>query len=144
MTEKEGTASRRAGRRDSAGRLDKARALMDSIAACEWEDAEVVLSAVLDEARVGSPGTGFGPIEDEAAFWAQLATFHELRAYFFACGKRLLGHQIGRRGKLRMAQALFADMSEEDRQAVVAGVTPGDGPQHVIQPARWTAERSCR
>lgn len=105
-----------------AERLVKLRALIDAIAACEWEDAQMVLSEVLQEARAGQPEMAFGPIEDEAEFWARLATFEELRAYFIACGRRLVRKQIGRRGKIRLAQVLFSDMPEEDRQAVVAGL----------------------
>ena len=69
-----------------------------------------------------------------------MATYEELRAYFLACGKRLARRQLGRRGKIRLAQLLLADMPDEDRQTVVATPRTGDAGRQVIQPERHQAE----
>lgn len=89
------------------------------------------LALLMVEAELGSRG---------AEFWAAMATYEELRAYFLACGKRLARRQLGRRGKIRLAQLLFADMPDEDRRAVIATPRSGGAGQQVIQPKRRQAE----
>jgi len=121
-------------------RLEGSQNLLDAIAACDWYDAEMVMSAVLEEARADTPLVPFGHIEDDAEFWAAMATYEELRAYFLACGKRHARRQLGRRGKIRLAQLLFADMPDEDRRAVIATRRSGDAGRQVIQPERHQAE----
>ena len=121
-------------------RLERSHNLLDAIAACDWYDAEMVMSAVLEEARADAPLVPFGDIEDDAEFWAAMATYEELRAYFLACGKRLARRQLGRRGKIRLAQLLFADMPDEDRRAVIATRRSGGAGRQVIQPERHQAE----
>ena len=121
-------------------RLERFQNLLDAIEACDWQDAEMVMSAVLEEARADAPLVPFGHIEDDAEFWAAIATYEELRAYFLACGKRLARRQLGRRGKIRLAQLLFADMPDEDRRAVIATRRSGGAGRQVIQPERHQAE----
>ena len=103
-------------------------------------DVERAEAAVLEEARADAPLVPFGDIEDDAEFWAAMATYEELRAYFLACGKRLARRQLGRRGKIRLAQLLLADLTDEDRQTVVATPRTGDAGRQVIQPELRQAE----
>ena len=140
MTYRHGNNCQAEGQGGRMSRLERSQNLLDAIAACDWHDAEMVMSAVLEEARADAPMVPFGDIEDDAEFWAAMATYEELRAYFLACGKRLARRQLGRRGKIRLAQLLFADLTDEDRQTVVATPRTGDAGRQVIQPERRQAE----
>ena len=128
------------GQEGRMSRLGRFQNLLDAIAACDWHDAEMVMSAVLEEARAAAPLVPFGDIDDDAEFWAAMAIYEELRAYFLACGKRLARRQLGRRGKIRLAQLLLADLTDEERQTVVAPPRTGDAGRQVIQPERRQAE----
>lgn len=125
-------------------RLERSQNLLDAIAACDWHDAEMVISAVLEEARADAPLVPFGDIEDDAEFWAAMATYEELRAYFLACGKRLARRRLGRSGKIRLAQLLLADLSDEDRKAALAAARTGSRRRQVTQPKRRQAEEPRR
>lgn len=140
MTYRHGNNCQAEGQGARMSRLERSQNLLDAIAACDWHDAEMVMSAVLEEARADAPMVPFGDIEDDAEFWAAMATYEELRAYFLACGKRLARRQLGRRGKIRLAQLLFADLTDEDRQTVVATPRTGDASRQVIQPKRHQAD----
>ncbi|SET85942.1 hypothetical protein [Paracoccus homiensis] len=121
-------------------RLGRFRNLLEAIAACDWHDAEMVMSAVLEEARADAPLMPFGEIDDDAEFWAAMATYEELRAWFLACGRRLAHRDLGRRGKIRLAQLLLADLSDEDRKAALAAARTGSRRRQVTQPKRRQAE----
>lgn len=136
MTYRHGNDWQGEGQGGRTSRLERSHNLLDAIAACEWYDAEMVMSAVLEEARADAPLVPFGDIEDDAEFWAAKATYEELRAYFLACGKRLARQQLGRRGKIRLAQLLLADLTDEERQTVIATPRTGDDGRQVIQPER--------
>lgn len=114
MAQSDGRSSGPPDAADASTRLARMHRLLDAIAECDWDDAETVMSAVLEEARAGSPVTAFGEIEDEAGSWAHLATYEELRAYFIACGRRLSTRQLGRRGRLRLAQILLTSISDDE------------------------------
>lgn len=95
--------------------------LFAAIANCREDDLRFILSAVLEDICAGSPVPGFESVEDEAENWAALASYDELRAWFFACGGRLSKGGLGPRGKMRLAQRLMDDMTPEDRATVQAG-----------------------
>ena len=95
-------------------RLIRAQRLMEAIADCEWEDAELVMSTILHEFRSGRPLPPFGEIEDEAEFWASIATYDELLAYFIESGKRLVNRKLGTRGRIRMVERIMDDLPAED------------------------------
>lgn len=80
------------------------------------------MSAVLEEARVGTPTVAFGEIEDQAKFWARLATYEELRSYFIACARHLSRRKLGTRGRIRLAQIIMGDMSAEEVAKSVEGI----------------------
>lgn len=92
---------------------------MNAIAACEQEDAEAVLSAVLDEMRVGMPRSTSHPVEQQADMWAALATFDEQRAWFVATARQLVQRNLGTRGKVKLVQRLLEGLSESDREAAL-------------------------
>lgn len=95
-------------------RLHRAQNLMEAIAECEWEDAELVMSTILHEFRSGRPLPPFGEVEDEAEFWASIATYDELLAYFIESGKRLGNRKLGNRGRIKMVERIMDDLSAED------------------------------
>ena len=100
-------------------RLARADRLIEAISACDWRDAEVILSAFLEEYRAGPPLPALIEIEDEAAFWASISTYDELMAYFIACGRKLVRRNFGRRGRVQMAaRALQGLTAQERRQAI--------------------------
>ena len=144
MTDQGGDDCQAEGREGRMSRLERSQNLLDAIAACDWHDAEMVMSAVLEEARADAPLVPFGDIEDDAEFWAAMATYEELRAYFLACGKRLARRRLGRSGKIRLAQLLLADLSDEDRKAALAAARTGSRRRQVTQPKRRQAEEPRR
>lgn len=134
MTDQGGDDCQAEGQGGRLSRLERFQNLLDAIEACDWQDAEMVMSTVLEEARADAPLVPFGDIEDDAEFWAAMATYEELRAYFLACGKRLARRQLGRRGKIRLAQLLLADLPDEDRRAVVASTRSGGAGRRLSSP----------
>ena len=89
MTNHGGDDCQAEGQEGRMSRLGRFQNLLEAIAACDWHDAEMVMSAVLEEARADAPLMPFGEIDDDAEFWAAMATYEELRAWFLACGRRL-------------------------------------------------------
>ena len=70
-------------------RADAATALCHAFAACEPEDAITLMSGILDRMRAGMPGAPLFGIMHEAAFWADMATPAELKAYALASYARM-------------------------------------------------------
>lgn len=103
-----------------AERLHRAEKLMEAIAACEWEDAELVMSRFLYEFRCGLPQPPIGEMKDEAQFWARMATYDELLAYFIEAGKRLVQRRLGTRGRIRLAQRVLQGVPTEEIDHLVA------------------------
>ena len=106
-------------------RLLRAQKLMEAIADCEWEDAELVMSMIMHEGRAGWPNPPFVEIDDEAEFWARMATYDELLAYFIECGKRLVHRKIGQRGRIRMVRRMLEDMPIAAVQDLIVDVFSG-------------------
>ena len=67
-------------------RLLRARDLVDAIHACDPDDAEHIMSVILEEWRSGAPPTSFLDAKSDAAFWARTASFDDLRAVSLAAG----------------------------------------------------------
>lgn len=113
---------------DITQRLEKVRQLVEAIDACEGQDAEMVIAAILEERRAGMPGAPLDTIEEEAETWAALASLDEARAWFLACGRRLTDFPLGPKGRTRMAIRMLEGLPPEDRaealQAVAAAVSP--------------------
>ena len=65
-------------------RAAAATALGHAIAACDPEDAVVLMEAALDDLRAGLPGGLPRAIMAEARFWAEAATRTERKAYALA------------------------------------------------------------
>lgn len=105
---------------NTAERLARANALIEAIAACDWRDAEVVLSAFLEEYRAGPPLPALIEIEDEADFWVSISTYDELMAYFIACGRKLVRRNFGRRGRVQLAARALEGLSASERQEALA------------------------
>ncbi|MDO9638126.1 MAG: hypothetical protein Q7J44_06265 [Pseudotabrizicola sp.] len=56
---------------------------------CDPEDAALIMEKALSDMARGMPIAPFLSVMDEAAFWADLATPMELKAYALACFNRL-------------------------------------------------------
>lgn len=111
----------------SAGkRLVLVADLIQAIYLCHPEDAEHVLSVILEEWRSGMPLPTFLDVESDAKFWAHTATFEELRAIFFAAGRKLARYPLGRRGRLRLVKRLVEDLTAEERRDLVRGLAEGN------------------
>ena len=100
-------------------RLIKVQNLVNAIYAADPTDAVVVMGVILEEWRAGAPLVAFVDDDDEAASWAALATFEELRAYFIAAGRMLAKYPLGKKGAARLAKRMLAELAPEDRVAVL-------------------------
>ncbi|WP_299846357.1 hypothetical protein [uncultured Paracoccus sp.] len=116
--------------------------LFAAIADCREDDLRFILSSVLEDICAGEPAPGFYGVDQEAEMWAALASYDELRGYFFACGDRLSKGGLGTRGKIRLVQRLMEDMTPAERAAVQRGLKPASGhPGRVVE--RGGAELRC-
>ncbi len=99
-------------------RLSRVAELIDAIHACHPDDAEHVLSVVLEDWQTGTPMPPFLDAMSDAEFWAHAATFEDLRAVFIAAGQKLARYPLGPRGRIRMIRRLMAGLSDDDRQEI--------------------------
>lgn len=136
---------------DQGERLARANALIEAALRCDWQDAEMVMSSLLEEYRAGPPMPALADIEDDAAFWAQMATFEELRAYFIACGKKLVRAGLGIRGRVKLARRVLGDLPADQRrlalETLAADCAEGQGgivhPRCVSGSGLQTSERDA-
>lgn len=70
-------------------RAKAATVLHLAIADCHPEDAAILMEAALERMAVGAPIAPLLSAMDEAAFWADLASRSEHKAYALACFRRL-------------------------------------------------------
>ena len=70
-------------------RAEAATALCHAIAACDRDDAVVLMEAAIWDLRAGAPGPVFLSIMQEAEDWADWATVSERKAYCLASFNRL-------------------------------------------------------
>lgn len=70
-------------------RAEAATALCHAIAACDRDDAVILMDAALWDLRAGAPGPVFLSIMQEAEGWADFATVSERKAYCLASWNRL-------------------------------------------------------
>ena len=95
------------------------RQLIDAATCCHWDDAELVMSALLEEYRAGPPLPALDDVKDEAEFWSRMATFEEAREYFIATGRRLVRASLGVRGKVKLARRLLGELNPDERKAAL-------------------------
>ncbi|WP_299847901.1 hypothetical protein [uncultured Paracoccus sp.] len=100
-------------------RLSRVADLIDAIFACHPDDAEQVLSVILEEWQTGAPMPPFLDAMSDAEFWAHAATFHDLRAVFLAAGRKLARYPLGPQGRMRMIRRLMAGLSDQERQEII-------------------------
>ena len=100
-------------------RLLRARDLVDAIHACDPDDAEHIMSVILEEWRTGAPVSSFLDATSDAAFWARTASFDDLRAVFLAAGQKLAGYRLGPRGRMRMVRRLLEDLDSDERRRML-------------------------
>ncbi|WP_299911316.1 hypothetical protein [uncultured Paracoccus sp.] len=108
-------------------RLSRVAELIDAIYACDPDDAEHVLSVVLEEWQTGAPMPFCLDAMSDAEFWAHTATYEDLRAVFIASGQKLTRYRLGERGRLRMIQRLLEGIGIEKRRAILDNLTNDGG-----------------
>lgn len=101
-------------------RLSRVAELIDAIYACYPDDAEHVLSVVLEEWQTGAPMPFCLDAMSDAEFWAHAATFEDLRAVFIAAGQKLTRYRLGERGRLRMIHRLLEGINADERKRLLA------------------------
>lgn len=107
-------------------RLARVADLVDAIRACHPDDAEHVMSAILEEWRAGVPLPQFDEAESDAEFWAKAASFDYLRAVFIAAGRELVRYPLGIMGRQRMIERMLSGMTDEERRATLSKMTHKD------------------
>ena len=70
-------------------RESAARSLMEAVLACDPRDRIPLMERFIEAMRPGAPIPAFGSIMAEAAFWADMASTAELKAYSVACYSRM-------------------------------------------------------
>ncbi|AUH66772.1 hypothetical protein CX676_20965 (plasmid) [Paracoccus zhejiangensis] len=100
-------------------RLSRVADLIDAIHACHPDDAEQILSVILEEWQTGAPMPPFLDAMSDAEFWAHAATFEELRAVFLAAGQKLARYPLGPQGRMRMIRRLMDGLSDDERQEIM-------------------------
>ena len=103
-----------------AARLNRVAELVEAIRACHPEDLEQVLSVYLEELRTDGPRPALMDLQSDADFWASLASFDQLRAFYIACGRRLVQYPLGRKGRMRLATRMLTGMPVEERASALA------------------------
>ena len=76
-----------------------------------------MLSALIEECRVGSPVAVFTTIADDAEWWAANATPVEMEAYLTAIARHLPDTHTHAKARKRIVAAMFKAMSTDDRAA---------------------------
>ncbi|MBA4491586.1 hypothetical protein [Paracoccus sp. S1E-3] len=104
-------------------RLSRVAELIDAIHACHPDDAEHVLSVILEEWQTGAPMPPLLDAMDDAEFWANTATFEDLRAVFLAAGQKLARYPLGPHGRIRMIHRLMAGLSDDKRQEISCAIS---------------------
>ncbi|MFC3169863.1 hypothetical protein [Paracoccus fontiphilus] len=66
-----------------------ARSLLEAVLACDPRDRIPLMERFIEAMRPGAPIPAFGSIMAEAAFWADMASTAELKAYSVACYNRM-------------------------------------------------------
>ena len=104
-------------------RAIQAEMLCQLLADMDQTDAAQVMTAALDEMRIGGPqGATFGPVRDDAEWWAETAPQHELQEYAYAAMKVMAGRALGRSARLRFLAVLWNGVSPDDKREFLARV----------------------
>lgn len=110
-----------------AARLNRVAEMVEAIRACHPMDAELVLAVFLEELRGEDPQPELSEAQSDAEFWAGLASFDQLRAYFIAAGSRLIRYPLGLNGRKRMIRVMLDGMPAPDRRRAIAELTAEEG-----------------
>lgn len=94
-------------------------ALADALTEAPWP-AAVLVSAVVEDMRMGCPMAGLTDIMADADWWASNATPLELEAHLIAIGKHLSETPVHIRTRKRIIAAMFAAMADHDKAAFFA------------------------
>lgn len=100
--------------------------LLSSIRVCGGDDAVQVMAWVLDELGAGIPeaDTLTGRIREDAAWWADLATPHEVEAYVAAGLRRIERTAFCEAARKRIFAAIWESFGDADRKAFLGRVDP--------------------
>ncbi|AMJ49753.1 hypothetical protein CESP606_18400 [Cereibacter sphaeroides] len=123
-------------KRSVVDRLRAVRHLSAAIAACEPEDAAVLMTAALDGMLQGSPVPSLFELEDQAHLWATSASPAELEAYLSACIERLTMAASHVPLRKRMFMLLWQSFTPKDREAFITCHSAGAEGDRSPRPAR--------
>ena len=87
-------------------------------------DALAICCDVVEQHRAGTPLPPLLEIEDEAKWWASMATPFELLAYAQACLDQLADPALQANKRKQLLVKLWASLSADDRQSFLARVDP--------------------
>lgn len=101
-------------------RMERANTLAIAIADAHPDDAHQIMTAALDDMQTIGPMTSsFGPIRDDAQWWAEICPQHELQEYVYAGLKVLAGRALGRSARLKFLAALWNGVAPNDKQEFI-------------------------
>jgi hypothetical protein len=79
-----------------------------------------IICAVVEDGRAGCPLPVITETDDDAHWWASLATTIELEAYLYAISTRLAETEMHSKTRKRLVAKLFMGMAHADQVAFIA------------------------
>lgn len=90
----------------------------------ELRTARDMLCEVLEGSSAGAPMPPLEDAREDARWWAELASPHEIEAYLSACLRAVGARPVAMRARKRVFAALWETMPEDDRRAFIRRVDP--------------------
>lgn len=107
-------------------RMEWASALSYAIGACHPDDAAQIMTAAMEDMEIGAPDQAFGPIKEDADWWADCATPAEIEAYTAAGLRQISRVAFGLAARKRLLVMLWNSLGAADKAAFLARVKGGD------------------
>jgi hypothetical protein len=79
-----------------------------------------IICAMIEDGRAGNPLPIVSEIDQEAKWWAGLATPLELEAFLYAIADRLSETPLHQKTRKRLLARLFKDMQSDDKAKFIA------------------------
>ena len=98
--------------------------LAEAMAEAHPDDLKALCAAVLERGAGGPDPAPWGPIREDAEWWADCATPPELEAYAGAALRRIERGNFAERARKRLIVALWETMPEAWRRQFVQRVDP--------------------
>lgn len=104
--------------------LDRLAALLSVVGDFDRAAVQELLCGWLDETGAGVPSPAFGPLRDEAAFWADCAYPAEIEAFVAAGLRRIERRQFAEGARKRILAEMWKSLTPQDRVAFLRSVDP--------------------